>query len=65
MESSELMVGEGGSRTRAGRISHHRLDGESRRVPDSRMLWMGTALLRFAPYLTINSVSSNAGELRL
>jgi hypothetical protein len=29
------------------------------------MLWKETALLRFAPFQTINSVSSNAAELRL
>jgi hypothetical protein len=29
------------------------------------MLWMGTALIRFAPLPTINSSLSNASELRL
>jgi hypothetical protein len=29
------------------------------------MLWKGTALIRFAPFPTINSVLSNAAELRL
>jgi hypothetical protein len=65
MERSELMVGEGASRLRERRLSRHRPAGESRRVPDDRMLWKGTALLRFATYLTINLVSSNAAELRL
>jgi hypothetical protein len=32
-------------------------------VPDNRMLWKGTALMRFAPIPTINSVLSNVAEL--
>jgi hypothetical protein len=64
MERSELMVGEGANRTRAGRFSHHRPDGESRRGTDARMLWMGTAVMRFALYTTINSVPPNAAVLR-
>jgi hypothetical protein len=28
------------------------------------MLWKGTALIRFAPFTTINFYLSNAGELR-
>jgi hypothetical protein len=64
MERTELMVGEGANRLRAGRLSRHRPDGESRRVPDDRSLWKGTALMRFAPFPTINSVLSNAAELR-
>jgi hypothetical protein len=55
MERSELMLGEGAKRLRAGPLPHHRPDGESRQVPDDRMLRMGTALMRFAPYATINS----------
>jgi hypothetical protein len=58
------MFGEGASRLRVGRLSRHRPDGEKRRVPDDRMLWKGTALMRFAPFLNINSVLSNAAELR-
>jgi hypothetical protein len=34
-------------------------------VPDDLILWMGTALMRFAPFPTINSVLSNAAEIRL
>jgi hypothetical protein len=49
----------------AGRLSSHRPDGESRRVPDNRILWNGIALMRFAIFPTINSVRSNAAELRL
>jgi hypothetical protein len=49
----------------AGRLSRHRQHGECRRLPDDRMLWKGTSLMRFAPFPTINSVLSNAGELRL
>jgi hypothetical protein len=59
------MAGEGANRLRAGRLSRHRPDGESRRVPDDRMLWKGTALKRFTHFPTINSVLSNAAELRL
>jgi hypothetical protein len=33
-------------------------------VPDDRMLWKWNALMRFAPFPTINSVLSNAGEFR-
>jgi hypothetical protein len=65
MERSDLMVGEGSKRLRAGRLSRHRPDGESRRVPDDRMLWKWTTLLRFAHFPTINSVLSIAPELRL
>jgi hypothetical protein len=60
-----MMAGEGANRLLAGRLSHHRPDGENRRVPDYRMLWNWTALMRFAPFPTINSVLSNAGELRV
>jgi hypothetical protein len=49
----------------AGRLSRHRPDGECRRVPDYRMLLKGTALMRYAQFPTINSVLSNAPELRL
>jgi hypothetical protein len=58
MERTKLMVGEGSNRLRAGRLSRHRPDGESRRVPDNRILWKGTDLMRFATLPTINSVSS-------
>jgi hypothetical protein len=34
-------------------------------VPDDRMLWKWTAVMRFAHFPTINSVLSNAAELRL
>jgi hypothetical protein len=34
-------------------------------MQDEWMLWKGTALMRFAHFLTISSVSSNAAELRL
>jgi hypothetical protein len=46
----------GANRLRAGRLSRHRPDGESRRDPDDRMLWKGTTLKRFAHFPTINSV---------
>jgi hypothetical protein len=65
MERTELMVGEGVNRLRAGRLSPHRPNGESRRVTDDRVLWKGKALKRFAPFPTLSSVSSNAAELRL
>jgi hypothetical protein len=65
MERNDLMAGVGANRLRAGCHSRHRLDGESRRFPDDRMLWKGTALMRFALFTTINSVLSNAAELRL
>jgi hypothetical protein len=65
MEQTELIVGEGVNRLRAGHISPHRPDGECRRVIDDRMLWKCNALLWFAHVPTINSVLSNAAELRL
>jgi hypothetical protein len=49
----------------AVRLSRHRPDGECRRVPDDRMLWKGNALMRFAPFPTINSILSNGAEFRL
>jgi hypothetical protein len=49
----------------AGRLSRHRPDGENRGVPDGRMLWKGNAQMRFASFPTINSVLSNAADLRL
>jgi hypothetical protein len=58
------MLGEGVNRLRAGRLSLLRPVAECRRVPDIRMLWMWTALMRFAHIPTINSVLSNAGEVR-
>jgi hypothetical protein len=64
MERTELMVGEGSNRLRAGRLSRHRPDGKCRRVPDDRMLLKGTALMRFAPFPTMNLFLSNAGEVR-
>jgi hypothetical protein len=65
MERTDLMAGEGANRLRAGRLSRHRPDGESQRLPDYRMLWKGTALKIFAHFRTINSVVSNAADLRL
>jgi hypothetical protein len=65
MERTDLMAGEGANRLRAGRLSRHRPEGECWRVPDYRMLWKGNALIRFAHFTTINSVLSNAAELRL
>jgi hypothetical protein len=59
------MVGEGADRLRAGRLLRHWPDGESRRMLDDWMQWKGTALKRFAQFPAINSVSSNAAELRL
>jgi hypothetical protein len=58
------MVVEGANRHRAGRYSRHRPDGESRRVPDERMLWKRTALMRSVHFPTINSDLSNATEPR-
>jgi hypothetical protein len=54
LERTELMVGEGANRIRAGHFSRHRPDCERRRVPDDRMLWKGTTLMRFAHFPTIN-----------
>jgi hypothetical protein len=59
-----LIFLEGANRLRAVRVSRHRPKGESRRLPDNRMLWICTALMRFAHFPTINSVLSNTGELR-
>jgi hypothetical protein len=64
MERTELMVGEGANRLRTGRISRHRPDGESRRVPDDRMLWKETTIMRFATFPNINKVFCNAAEHR-
>jgi hypothetical protein len=58
------MLGVGTNRIRAGRLSRHRTDRESRRVPNDRMLWKWNSLKRFAPFPKINSVLSNLGELR-
>jgi hypothetical protein len=65
MERTDLMAGEGTDLLRAQRFSRHRPDPESRRVPDDRMLWKRTDLMRFAHLTTINSVLSNAADLRL
>jgi hypothetical protein len=65
MEKTDLNVMEGANRLSAGRFSRHRPDGECRRVPDYRMLWKGNTLMLFAYFPTINSVLSNAAELRL
>jgi hypothetical protein len=65
MERTELMVGEGVNRLRAERLSPHRPDSESHRLPDDRMLWKGAALMRFANFPIINSVLSNASDLIL
>jgi hypothetical protein len=64
MERTVLMVGEGANRLWAGSLSRHRPDGEFRRVPDNRMLWKWNALMRFTHFPTINSVLSNAADLR-
>jgi hypothetical protein len=64
MERTELMFGEGASRLGVGRLSSNRPDGEKRRVPDDRILWKRPAMMRFAPFPTINSVFSNAAEIR-
>jgi hypothetical protein len=64
MERTDLMVGENSNRLSARRLSRHRVDGESRQVLDVRMLRKGTALIRFANFPTIYSVSSNEAELR-
>jgi hypothetical protein len=48
----------------AGRLSSHRPDGENRGLPDNRMLWKRKTLMRFAPFPNINSVYSNAADLR-
>jgi hypothetical protein len=50
---------------RTGRLSGHRPDGERRRVLNDWMLWIGTALMRFVPFPTINSELSNAAVPRL
>jgi hypothetical protein len=65
MEHTDLMLGEGVNRLRSGRLSRHRPDGESIRMPEDRMLWRGNALKRFAHFATINSVLSNADEFTL
>jgi hypothetical protein len=59
------MAGAGANRLGVGRLSRHRPDGESRREPDDRMPWKGTAMMPFAPFRTINSVLSNEAEFRL
>jgi hypothetical protein len=41
MERTEFMFGEGASRLRVRPLLRHTPDGEKRRVPDDRMLWMG------------------------
>jgi hypothetical protein len=64
MEPTELIVGEGANRIRLRRLSRHRPDGERRRLHDDRMLWKRTSLIWFTPFPTINSVISNAAELR-
>jgi hypothetical protein len=58
MERTHLMAGEVAIRLRAVCVSIHRPNGENRRVPDNRMLWIWTALMRFAHLPTINSVIS-------
>jgi hypothetical protein len=55
MEPTVFIGGEGARILRVGRLSRHRPDGERRRLNDDRILWMGTALLRFSPFPTINS----------
>jgi hypothetical protein len=65
MERTDMMVGEGETHIRSVGPSRHRPDGESRLVPEYRMLWMGNALIGFAHFPTIYSVLSNAAVLRL
>jgi hypothetical protein len=65
MERTDLMAGEGANRLRTGRLSGNPPEGELRREPNDRMLWKGTALMRFVHFPSINSVLSNADELRL
>jgi hypothetical protein len=64
MERSELIVGQEANRIRAGRLSRHRPDGESRRMPDDRMLWKWNTLKQYSHFPTIYSVFSNAAGLR-
>jgi hypothetical protein len=64
MERTELMLGEGVNRLWSGRLSPHRPDGDSCRMTDDRGLWKGNAQMRFATFPTINSVISNASDLR-
>jgi hypothetical protein len=64
MERTEMIVGDGANCLRVGCLSLHRLLGERRRLPDVRLLWQGTSLLRIAPFPTINPILSNAAELR-
>jgi hypothetical protein len=65
MTQTEQMVGEGVKQLRTGHLSRHRPDGESRRMPDDRMLYKWIALKRFAQFPTLDSVHSNAADLRL
>jgi hypothetical protein len=65
MERTELMVVHGANCVWAGRISRDRRDCQSLRLPDVRMLCKWKALMRFAPFSTINSILSNGAELRL
>jgi hypothetical protein len=64
MERTELNVGERANRLRAVRVARHRPNGESRRVHDYRMLWKWTALMRFVPFPTINSILSKAAQFK-
>jgi hypothetical protein len=64
MERTELMVLEGAIRLRAGRLSRHRPEGESRRLSNDRMQRKENTLMRFAPFPRINSIFCNAAELR-
>jgi hypothetical protein len=64
MERTELMDVEEANRITTGRLPSHRPEGECRRLPDDRMLWKRDNLMRFATFPTINSVLSNADELR-
>jgi hypothetical protein len=65
MERTELIVLVGVILHRAGRLSRHRPEGESRGLSNERMLWKENTLMRFAQFRTINSVLCNAAELRL
>jgi hypothetical protein len=64
LERIELMVGKGANRIRADPFHIIRFSGTRRLSPFGRWLETRTALRRFDPSPTINSVSSYAGELR-
>jgi hypothetical protein len=61
MDGTELIEGEGANRLRAGRLSRHQSDGESRQLTDDRMLWKGTSLIRFANFSSIKFCTFQCG----